>query len=288
MANSSVAYRSPYAGSVALMVTRQSKSMAVGPALANRLQMSVLEYVASSSCSRTGPISPTAVELIRHTARFRAEECVKRFARIVPYVIASAGGLVPHPVLPGCLCELEVLYFIDARRQLQLEVYEATQEHTFRRATVHSWDAVACFADNAGFPAQAITLHPATLSGDGEVFDRITTIAQLRRAFQTALSRSPERAVVVATDFRAQFNPRRMRVIRSLAERMATRLATECPACGTPGWGPISLVQKFPQSYHLHQIEAYNCHVLGCTKCQYAEQRGGSPHPMPHHVVAQR
>lgn len=95
-----------------------------------------------------------------------------------------------------------------------------------------------------GLAAQAVIVHPSG-SCDG-VIKGINDIACLRAAVATAAARAEDGTAVVEPDLRAHHSPRRQRVLARLAYRLAHRLATPCPACGTPGFGRHRSVTGLP------------------------------------------
>ena len=72
---------------------------------------------------------------------------------------------------------------------------------------------------------------------------------------------------------RAMMNPTRMSVIGNLAQKLATRVVTNCKACGIPGFGNLE------KSGHLCCEICHNKTRIPkyldkkCIKCEYFEQQ---------------
>ncbi|WP_328799171.1 DUF6671 family protein, partial [Sandarakinorhabdus rubra] len=83
------------------------------------------------------------------------------------------------------------------------------------------------------------------------------------------------------TDMRAHLNPTRMAAIRSLAGRLAARLAHLCPACGCPGFGQTDLRTGLPCSACNQPTQGVLAIIYGCGACGHSETR-----PRPDGVTA--
>ncbi len=92
--------------------------------------------------------------------------------------------------------------------------------------------------------AQAVIVRPSG-SRDG-VVKGIKDSARLRVAVAAAVACAQDGVAVVEPDLRAHHNPRRQRVLARLGYRLAHRLATLCPECGTPGFGRVRSVAGLP------------------------------------------
>ena len=75
---------------------------------------------------------------------------------------------------------------------------------------------------------------------------------------------------------RAHMNPTRMGVIAALAERLARRIATPCPSCATPGFGPLRTEAGLPCAECSGKTALVRAVIHGCARCGYEET-----HPRP-------
>lgn len=75
---------------------------------------------------------------------------------------------------------------------------------------------------------------------------------------------------------RAHHNPTRMREIAALAETLADRLATQCPACNTPGYGTLDFERGLPCEWCETPTQSIAAEIHGCQHCQHQTH-----HPRP-------
>ena len=137
--------------------------------------------------------------------------------------VASEGSFGPHPAVPLLPVGHEWLCFVDRRDGLVIS------EQLLSRSTNYS----SCRGDNpeaiAGWLAKGVHSPP-----------------QLAALMAEAARRSPLRQAWLETDRRAHCNPTRRRAIRQLAFRLVRRVASPCPACRAPGWGPVDTTAGLP------------------------------------------
>jgi hypothetical protein len=84
---------------------------------------------------------------------------------------------------------------------------------------------------------------------------------------------SPHGRARLETDMRAHFNPTRMQSLAVLAGRLAQRLARQCPACGTPGFGRTGTRTGLLCEGCGTAAEMVVAEVFGCPACDYSEER---------------
>jgi DnaJ-class molecular chaperone len=101
----------------------------------------------------------------------------------------------------------------------------------------------------------------------GIIAKGIQTEAALLEAIQQGLQQAP--TVRLETDMRAHMNPTRMEVIAQLAAQLATRIATPCPACQTPGFGEKGVEGHLVCENCGTQTELYAQRVLKCIRCEH-------------------
>ncbi|MDP9168473.1 MAG: hypothetical protein M3O32_20770, partial [Actinomycetota bacterium] len=105
-----------------------------------------------------------------------------------------------------------------------------------------------------------------------DVVKGITDEDGLHRAIREAAERSADGLAFVEPDLRAHHNPSRRIVLARLAETMAHRLATRCPACDTPGFGRTGTRPGLPCRLCGEPTSLIRAEINGCPAC-------------PHHVV---
>ena len=136
--------------------------------------------------------------------------------------IGSEGAFGPDPFSGLSAWDIEVVVWLDRSRQL--EVVGMAQDFAMnQQRTVHTVEALMQFAQEAGFPAHHLLVHPGG-AAPGQVRKGIRDTATLQAAFVEALAASPGQGVVVANDLRAFCNPTRQAVIGRAAADLVHKL----------------------------------------------------------------
>jgi len=270
MASNGSTRQSPYRGSCIVIPTKHAKSVAIAPPFRKWLEVGVLEWLVDTDTLGTfsGEIERegTALDCARR-------KCVWAIESLgVEYGLASEGSFGPHPLTPFLPCDQEILYFIDKKREFHLHMVHIGENTNYMMQAVSSMEELQMFAAAAGFPSHALILRPNNRENRGVSFKGIYTPHGLKEAFKQSLHQSSDGKVWVETDMRAQMNPSRMTVIGELAEKMAARLATFCPACNTPGWGCIRAEKGLHCEYCNQETEMIAREIYGCVLCNHTDQ----------------
>jgi hypothetical protein len=196
---------------------------------------------------------------MRETARAKAR--IGMTLARVDIGIASEGSFGPHPVIPFLPGARELLLFLDETRGLEIveEVYsESTNFATIDLTPQTDLDA---FLAQIGFPGHAVIVRAGT---------RLIKGLSQRDSFDGAIEQAKAHGPVrIETDMRAHLNPTRMAEIGRLAEKLAQRLATCCPACGAPGFGKVSCDIGLPCEACGAKTQLIRAAVSGCALCSY-------------------
>jgi hypothetical protein len=261
-----------YAGATVIMPTKHAKSLATGPAFAEHLGASVLEFVIDTDTfgtfTRERPRTGSALE----AARLKCELGLQLAGSHAVYGLASEGSFGPHPALPFLAADCEILYFIDRQRGFHLHMSELSEATNYLQRAITSLDELAEFARTAQFPSHALILRPEGSLEPDLLFKGLSDPAALRQAFETCRKARPGSRIWVETDMRASFNPSRMAVIATLARKLARRLATECPSCKSPGWGIVKSEPGLPCAYCSEPTAMTAREISGCVLCNHQEQ----------------
>ena len=163
----------------------------------------------------------------------------------------------------------ELLLFIDDERNLELVESVVGPSPVPPGRAITSVAEAHLFAQVSGFPRQGLMVLSVD-SGGVTVHKNLETVEVLIETVRALLATSP--SVTLEPDHRAHAAPARATVIHALAERLAQRLATDCPRCGTPGFGRIDVepglrCQACGTPTH---IVAADLH--GCGGCRFTER----------------
>lgn len=260
-----------YQGACIIIPTKHAKSIAIAPPFWNHLGTSVLEYYVDTDTLGTfsGEIERDGSAL--ECARRKCLWALEILGDKVDYCLASEGSFGPHPFIPFLPCDQEILYFIDRKRGFHLHMVHLTEKTNYQMRAVKSQEELQAFVEAAQFPSHALILRPDDNYTKSPIYKGIDRQEALIEAFNKSLTHSSDGKVWVETDMRAQYNPSRMKVIGELADKLAQRLATQCPACNAPGWGHIKAEKGLRCEYCDQANEMVAHEIYGCTSCDHSE-----------------
>lgn len=260
------------AGRRAALATRHGKEAVIAPVLAPLgIAVEVAAIDTDAFGTFTGEVPRPGDMLETALAKARAG-------------MAAAGldlGLASEGAYGGALGGLagaatELLVLVDARadRILHLVRSGLASNQAVRIVEDPAVDAaLEDFLARVGFPAHGLVVFPEA-PRDGDAAPVAKGIVEAR-ALEAALARAIERAgrARIETDMRAHLNPTRMARIGELAEDLAARLATACPACGAWGHGIVDVRRGLPCADCGAATSLVDGLVSGCEVCGLREER---------------
>lgn len=188
--------------------------------------------------------------------------------------LGSEGSYGPHPhfyFIPG---GVEVLTLFDADRRIMVSESLIVDQTNFGQCTTEDGTDIDQFLDRVQFPSHAVIVSPA--EGNGPFMKGIRNRDDLLRAIRRASRLSNDGAALVQTDMRAHMNPTRMNEIGRLANKLAQRISTLCPACGAPGFGAVGSERGLPCTDCGTPTNWVIRTRLGCAACDYTLMRARS------------
>ena len=259
----------PYHGRRAVLATKHGKLAQIAPALRSAVNLEVI--LADIDTDRfgtfTGEIRRPGDAL--ETAVAKAHAAAE--AGALPLGLASEGSFGPHPDFPFIPVDLEIVVLVDQDLGFHIAEHVLTTETNFAQVQLTSDQSPDDFARAIGFPTHALVVSPS--SGPGRIIKGITNPDALTAAIVASAATSPDGQAIVQTDMRAHFNPTRQRHIAEAARRLAKRLAVRCPACGTPGWGPIETLGGLPCEICHAPTNLARTTIDGCPACAHRSSR---------------
>lgn len=250
--------------------TMHGKALAVAPPLAGLgIDLVVPEALDTDRFGTFCGVVPRAGSMIE-AARAKARAAVE--ATGLPVGLASEGAYGAHPVVPFLPFGRELLLWHEPATGWEIAEWLADETPCHDHAVVTDAGGLDPFLQRVGFPATALIVGPAGCS-DKPVAKGVVDLETLARAVSLSRAISPDGEALVQTDMRAHLNPRRMDTIRRLAERLSARLARDCPACRSPGWGRLRSVAGLECSACGMPTLLERAEILGCTACGYETEQ---------------
>ena len=263
--------RLPYENCRVVLATKHDKAVAIRPPFEELLSAEVIACEVD-----TDQLGTFSGEVDREGT---ALECVRRKCELglglmgAMYGLASEGSFGPHPTIPFFPCDYEILYFIDNTRGFHLHESLLSEKTNYRTASLSSFEELERFADKSQFPSHALIVRPHVWRDRSVIFKGIQSPDAMYEAFRESIKHSEDGRIWVETDMRAHLNPSRMAVISDLAVKLGRRLATECPACHTPGWGIVRYEKGLQCEYCHLPTELVSEEIYGCVSCAFSERR---------------
>ncbi|MFT5713505.1 MAG: hypothetical protein ACI9WT_000040 [Flavobacterium sp.] len=183
--------------------------------------------------------------------------------------IASEGSFGPHPSIFFVHADDEFLLFMDKKNNLEIIVRELSMETNFSGAVITSKNELAEFTAKASFPSHGLIVRKAD-TDFVEIEKGVTNWRKLAKLYTHFVKLYG--SVYVETDMRAMHNPSRMRVIKSAAIKLATKINSLCPDCNTPGFGVTDAKQGLPCELCNLPTRSALSYIYSCQKCSYSKE----------------
>lgn len=185
--------------------------------------------------------------------------------------IASEGSIGPHPQIPFINSDFEIMAFVDLKNDFALVEMLVSPQVQAYASTVNRDTNLDDVIAKLDLPIHAANVV-VTISGERHFIKGIHVPEKFRRVVADALDQSA--TVEVENDFRAMSSPSRQANIGALAEKLAARIGSHCPACNQIGWGSSGFEYGLPCS-GCSEIVASVAHSekLGCVSCDHTELR---------------
>ena len=252
-----------YDGAAAVLATRHDKLPLVAPAFAPLgLTVEAVDVDTDSLGTFTGEIERPADQWDTAVAKARLGMATvgSRFG------LASEGSIGPHPALPYISSATELVVFVDDEHGLVIGETEVSFDIVVASFDVAPGELLDRHLQRADFPGHGLIVMPST-GGGGPVVKGLHDRTALEQAIATCAAVSADGRARVTTDLRAHHCPSRRPIIAAAAARLASRLATCCPACDTPGWGVVRADRGAPCAACGDRVDIVVASVEGCQRC---------------------
>lgn len=187
------------------------------------------------------------------------------------YGLASEGTIGPNPSTPWATVDHELLVLVCLNRNLTIyETHQSTDIIAKSRTLAPGSDLTDVFAA-FDLPNHAVNLSYSN-SDSHSIEKGLRDIEQLRTRIESLWEQGFE--VQLDSDFRAMSSPSRQANIAACAQKLANRIASNCPGCGEIGFGKIS---------YEYGVACLSCGEVnlriphtekhGCVSCEYSQSK---------------
>ena len=185
--------------------------------------------------------------------------------------LANEGSFGPHPNAPMIAFAVELAVCVDDRHGIVIGEAHNTTDTNFSHTAVRSAGELPdWFLERVRFPSHGLVVHPH--HGTTRATKGVHDLDRLINAIDDAAGASDDGYATVQTDMRAHHNPTRQRAIAIVADRLASRVATPCPSCATPGFGVCEIVLGLACAWCEAPTERPAARVSGCYRCDHRER----------------
>lgn len=185
-------------------------------------------------------------------------------------VVASEGTFGPHPTLFFAHADDEWIMLKDYRNNLEIVAREISTETNFYGDNINNKRDLTTFAEKVQFPSHGIILKPAE-KNYAKIVKDISNYESLYQHFDTLLNEFG--TVYAETDMRAMYNPTRMKVIQTTAQKLITKIKSACPVCNCPGFDVSEIKPGLPCSNCLLPTRSTLSHIYQCKNCNHIEEK---------------
>lgn len=260
----------PYAGQIAVLATKHDKLPLIAPALESMvgLKVEAVEVDTDILGTFTGDVPRQGTPL--ETAIAKARLGMK--ATQTSIGIASEGSIGPDPAIPLITSDKEIVVLVDDNNDTVIWESHTSWDIVTSTTTLKPGDDLEGFLSKADFPHHKAIVRPNHI-GIQPIFKGIDAVEDLIAAISKCAEASPDGLARVETDLRALACPSRREVIAAAAQRLASRVAARCPACGSPGWGAVDVLRGIPCEQCGTEVPKVREEVNGCSRCNYRSNR---------------
>ena len=258
-----------FAGRKLIIATKHNKEEVLAPVLSIVLNVECINDPTLDT-DRLGTFTGEIerIDDVLVTARNKCQMAME--ASNCDMAVASEGSFGPHPTLGFINADDEILMFLDVKNDLEIVVRELSINTNFNGQEIKTKKELLDFANHVKFPSHALIIRKA-YADNSEIIKGITDSLILQNAFQTFINKYG--SAYVETDMRAMYNPTRMEVIKTAAEKLVKKITCFCPDCETPGFGVKEARAGLPCVLCGFPTKSILSHLYHCLKCNYSEEK---------------
>lgn len=198
------------------------------------------------------------------TLKIKAVKAAEQFD--CDYIVSSEGAFGPHPTCLFANSDIEMLLFYDRTNDLFIADYEISTDTNLANYTVKPGNDYHDFLTKSLFPSHALIIK----SKDKVIAKGINTHETLEQLISDNLPKFG--SLILETDMRAMHNPSRIKVINTLANKLANRIIRHCKSCNAPGFGEVVMSGSLPCELCLSPTNIKSHKDYKCVRCDYIEK----------------
>ncbi|CAB4576496.1 unannotated protein [freshwater metagenome] len=181
--------------------------------------------------------------------------------------LASEGSIGPHPQIPFITADVEWIAYVDLEQNIELaEYFVSTEIVAVQKIWTQELDLAKLIAE-ADLPNHAL-IAKANHQGKFWSAKSLTNPAELNAAIASFQELAWPVDLILESDYRAMHSPSRQKNITQAANKLAERLATNCPACSGLGFGLVGHKFGLPCTGCSElATEAISADRFGCLFC---------------------
>lgn len=180
--------------------------------------------------------------------------------------VANEGSFGAHPSFYFVHADDEIVVFLDQKNNLEIIARSISTETNFNGKRIQTEAELKAFAETAKFPSHGLIIRN-TKNSVVRIEKGITdwnVLLNLHKQFIDEFG-----SAYVETDMRAMYNPMRMDVIKEATLKLAEKINSLCPQCGTPGFAVTEVIPGLPCEWCKQPTNSTLSYISTCAKCKY-------------------
>jgi hypothetical protein len=248
-----------------VIATKHKKEQVIAPLLLHELNLNAI------TCTEldTDLLGTFSGEIERNLSPIEAakQKCYLAMDQTqCDMAIASEGSFGPHPTLFFVNADDEILVFIDRKNDIEIIVRQVSTDTNFNGTEIVKKNELKLFAEKALFPSHGLIMRDKKDSIH-EIIKGIDNWEMLQNTFD--YFKAKYGSMYIETDMRAQFNPKRMEVIKQATQKLITKIKSACPQCQIPGFSIIDVKRGLPCKICNMPTESPIAHIYKCNQCAF-------------------
>ena len=251
-----------------VIATMHEKQRVIAPIIESKLGVKcILDKTLNTDLFGTFSGDIERIDSVIEVLRAKCTQAMK--ATKTDLAIASEGSFGCHPFSFFSPANEEWLMFLDRKNQLEIVEKVISLETNLNGAYVKSEQELLAFANKCNFPSHALIIKDQEKNFSFLQKGICSNNKLIKQFYKCMLTHG---FVYVETDMRALFNPTRMKVIERTTQKLLDKIMNCCPACETPGFGIVNVIDGLPCELCNYGTKSTLYHVYSCQKCDHSNK----------------